>query len=142
MKALCATFSVLFALIVPLVASAEEPIKPDPVPAHPPAAEPPPSLKQYFFVMLMKGDKRDQDAETAKQLQAGHMAHMARNAASGKLMIAGPFGDDGDWRGILIYDVPDVDAAKALCAADPAVAAGRLKCEIHPWWSQPGSTLK
>jgi hypothetical protein len=30
----------------------------------------------------------------------------------------------------------------ALCAADPAVQAGRLVCDIHGWWTQQGVTLK
>ena len=59
-----------------------------------------------------------------------------------QLQIAGPFMDDGDWRGIFILDVPDRAAAEAMCNDDPAVKAGRLVCEIHPWLSQVGATLK
>lgn len=74
-------------------------------PAAPATPALPPGMKQYWFVMLKRGSKRDQSAEEAKQLQAGHMANMQAYATMGKLQIAGPFMDDGDWRGIFILDV-------------------------------------
>lgn len=114
--------------------------KPEPAAAATPAL--PPGMKQYWFVMLKRGPKRDHPAEEAKRLQAGHMANMQAYAEKGQLQIAGPFMDDGDWRGIFILDVPDRAGAEAMCADDPAVNAGRLVCEIHPWLSQTGATLK
>jgi uncharacterized protein len=102
----------------------------------------PPGMKQYWFVMLKKGPKRDQSAEEAQKLQAGHMANMSAYAERGVLQIAGPFMDDGDWRGVFILDVPDRAAAEAMCNDDPAVKAGRLACEIRPWMSQKGAMLK
>ena len=99
-------------------------------------------MKQYWFVMLKKGPKRDQSAEESKQLQAGHMANIEAYAKSGQLQIAGPFADDGDWRGIFILDVADRASAEKMCTDDPGVAAGRLSCEIHPWLSERGATLK
>lgn len=102
----------------------------------------PPGMKQYWFVMLKRGPKRDQSTEEVKQLQAGHMANIQAYATMGQLQIAGPFMDDGDWRGIFILDVPDRSGAQAMCDSDPAVKAGRLACEIHPWLSQVGATLK
>ena len=105
--------------------------------------EPVYEMKQYFFVMLSKGANRTQDSVTAAKIQEGHMAHIRETAQSGQLQIAGPFDDEtGDWRGILIYDVKTLDEAKALCAADPAVKAGRLVCDIRGWWAQQGATLK
>jgi uncharacterized protein len=102
----------------------------------------PPGMKQYWFVMLKKGAKRDHAAEEAQALQAGHMANIQSYADKGLLQIAGPFMDDGDWRGIFILDVPDRAGAEAICNDDSAVKAGRLICEIHPWLSQKGATLK
>jgi uncharacterized protein len=102
----------------------------------------PPKMKQYYFVMLKKGPNRANDEAGAKKIQEGHMAHIEATAKSGKLTVAGPFGDEGEWRGILIYDVATEAEAKALCDADPAVKAGRLVCEIHPWWTQTGATFK
>ena len=107
------------------------------------AAAPAHRMKQYFFVLLRSGPNRGQSQAEAVKIQEGHMAHIRETAASGQLQIAGPFDDEhGDWRGILIYDVKTIDEARALCAADPAVKAGRLVCDIHGWWAQQGSTLK
>ncbi len=120
--------------------AAEPPAPPQPAPAAAPAL--PPGMKQYWFVMLKKGPKRDHPPGEAQRLQAGHMANIQAWAERGQLQIAGPFMDDGDWRGIFILDVPDRAAAEAMCIDDPAVQAGRLVCEIHPWLSQKGATLK
>ena len=113
--------------------------------ASSPAAQPAPAhrMKQYFFVLLRSGPDRSQSKEQAAKIQEGHMAHIRATAQSGKLQIAGPFDDEnGDWRGILIYDVATLADARALCDADPAVKAGRLVCDIHGWWAQQGATLK
>ncbi len=134
-------------VVVPALAQSSTPaeaVKPasEAAPAAPAAPALPPGMKQYWFVMLKRGPKRDQPPEEVKQLQAGHMANIQAYATMGKLQIAGPFMDDGDWRGIFILDVPDRAAAEAMCNDDPAVKAGRLACEIHPWLSQKGATLK
>lgn len=107
-----------------------------------PAGEKDWEMKQYFFVMLSKGPNRAQDSTTAAKLQEGHMANINSMHEAGKLCIAGPFGDDGNWRGIFILDVKTMEEAKALIDKDPAVIAGRLKYEIHPWWGGVGSKLK
>lgn len=98
-------------------------------------------MREYFFVMLKKGPNRSQDSVTAMKLQEGHMGNITRMAEEGKLAIAGPFGDNGDWRGILILTVKTMEEAKIEVEKDPAVQAGRLIYEIHPWWSARGSKL-
>jgi uncharacterized protein YciI len=102
------------------------------------------TMKQYYFVMLVKGKDRDKITDTAviNKLQAGHMANMDRLAKEGKLMVAGPFGDDGNWRGIFILDCETEAEAKALLATDPAINAGRLDYEMHPWWTAMNSVFK
>ena len=108
-----------------------------------PATQPPPHIKRYFFVLLRSGPNRSQSKQEAEKIQAAHMAHIHETAQSGQLQIAGPFGKgSGDWRGILIYDVKTIDEARRLCDADPAVKAGRLVCDIHAWWTEPGAALK
>jgi uncharacterized protein YciI len=131
--------------ILPLsCVAAKEPAAPPEKSGQEPATAPalPPGMKQYWFIMLKKGPKRDHSPEEAKNIQAGHMANINTYAETGALHIAGPFMDDGDWRGIFILDVPDRAAAEKMCNDDPAVKAGRLVCEIHPWLSQPGAMLK
>ena len=66
------------------------------------------------------------------------MANIRAMWQARKLVIAGPMGDDGDLRGIFIFRVPTLEEAQALVASDPAVKAGRLAGEIHPWWIEKG----
>jgi uncharacterized protein YciI len=61
-------------------------------------------IRQYWFVMLMKGPNRTQDSASAAQIQRGHMANINRLYYEGKLKVAGPFGDGGNWQGIFIFD--------------------------------------
>ncbi len=103
--------------------------------------EPEWEMKQYFFVMLKRGPNRGQDSVTAMKLQEGHMANINRMAKEGKLAIAGPFGDNGDWRGIFIFDMKNMEDVKKEVEQDPAIQAGRLAYEIHPWWAGRGSKL-
>ena len=102
------------------------------------------TLKQYFFVMLKTGAKRDLIKDTAQinKIQAGHMANITRLHEAGKLLIAGPFGDDGNWRGIFIFDCQTKAEVEALLITDPAVKSGRLDYEVHPWWTKKGAVIK
>jgi uncharacterized protein YciI len=49
----------------------------------------------------------------------------------GILRFAGPFTDDTGGAAALL--VPSEDEAKAVLAADPAVTAGVMIPELHPW---------
>lgn len=89
-------------------------------------------IRLYWFVMLKKGPNRTHDSTTAAQIQAGHMENMNKMYYDGKLKVAGPFGDDGDWRGVFILDCATKEEAEELVKKDPAVVAGRLSYEIHP----------
>lgn len=103
-----------------------------------------PQMKQYWFVMVIKGKERDKLMDTAiiNRLQAGHLANIERMAKSGRLNIAGPFTDNGYWRGIFIFDCPTREEVERLLANDPAIVAGRLDYEIHPLWAMQGAILK
>jgi len=91
-------------------------------------------MRQYVMALLKAGSNRDRSPEEARQLQAGHMANINRLAAAGKLVLAGPFADDGPLRGIYIFDVATVAEAEALTKTDPAIQAGSLVMELHPWY--------
>ena len=101
-------------------------------------------LKEYYFVMLIKGPDRDKVTDTTiiNKIQAGHMTNMKRLADEGKLLVAGPFGDEGNWRGIFILDCATQEEAEKLLATDPAIKAGRLSYEIHPWWTAMNTVFK
>lgn len=94
-------------------------------------------VKEYWFVMLTKGNNRTQDSAAAAKIQEGHMANINRLYYEGKLKVAGPFGDEGNWRGIFIFDCKTKEEVESILQTDPAIAAGRLAYEIHSWWTAP-----
>ncbi|MGZ3920356.1 MAG: YciI family protein [Bacteroidia bacterium] len=91
-------------------------------------------MKKYVVAFLKAGPNRSQDSATAVQLQAAHMANIQRMADAGQLILAGPFMDGGDLKGIYIFNVETVEKAKELAETDPAIKAGRLVMELHPWY--------
>lgn len=91
-------------------------------------------MRTYVMAFLKAGPNRTQDKEKAAKLQAAHMANIGRLAQEGKLAIAGPFLDNGELRGIYIFNVTSVEEAKKLTETDPAIQAGSLVMELHPWY--------
>ncbi|MCR9173323.1 MAG: YciI family protein [bacterium] len=91
-------------------------------------------MRSYVMAFLKAGPNRSQSPEEAKELQAAHMANIGRLADEGKLVLAGPFLDDGELRGIYIFAVESIEEAEALTATDPAIQAGSLVMELHPWY--------
>ncbi len=96
-------------------------------------------LKSYYIVILKLGPHRDQDSATAAMIQKEHLENINRMAASGQLNVAGPFLDEGEMRGIFVFDVRSEEEVKLLVDNDPAVKAGRLIYEVHPWMTQQGT---
>lgn len=91
-------------------------------------------MKKYVMAFLKAGTNRSQDAEEAARLQKAHMDNIKRMADEGKLIVAGPFLDKGEVRGIYIFDVETVEEAQALTETDPAIQVGTLVMELHPWY--------
>jgi uncharacterized protein YciI len=89
-----------------------------------------------YFAFLKKGPNRkegDGDTPEVKELQKGHLANIGRLAETKKLIVAGPFGDDGNLRGIFVFRVASLEEAQELCATDPMIKIGRLTVELLPW---------
>ncbi len=99
-------------------------------------------MQQYFIAFLKRGPNRSQNKAEADSLQALHMEHLGRMYNEGYADISGPFGDDGDIRGITIYNTPTLEIADSLANMDPMVKSGRLVIEIHPWWAAKGFPLR
>ncbi len=91
-------------------------------------------MKPYVMAFLKRGPNRGQDSITAANLQKAHLQNITRMAREGKLVMAGPFMDDGELRGIYVFNVATLEEARALTETDPAVQAGRLVMELHPWY--------
>jgi len=99
-------------------------------------------VKQFWFVLLTKGNNRTQDSVTAAKIQQGHMANITRLYNEGKIKVSGPYGDDGNWRGIFVFDAATKEEVETLLTTDPAISSGRLSYEIHPWWTSPVGSFK
>jgi len=97
-------------------------------------------MRQYVMAFLLRGPNRSQDSAEAARLQRAHLDNIIRLAEEGNLVLAGPFMDNGDIRGIYIFNVTTVEEAEALTASDPAIQQGRLVMELHPWYGSAGLT--
>lgn len=98
-------------------------------------------MKPYVMAFLKSGPNRSQNPEEAAQLQKAHLENITRLAEAGKLVLAGPFLDNSDVRGIYIFNVATVEEARALTETDPAIQAGRLVMELHPWYGSAALPL-
>jgi uncharacterized protein len=93
-------------------------------------------LETVYLGFLKKGLNRkdgDDQVPEIQQLQKAHIANIQRLAKLGKLVVAGPFGDDGILRGIFVFRVGSLAEAQELCATDPMIKIDRLAVELHPW---------
>lgn len=91
-------------------------------------------MKTYYMVYLKAGKNRSQDSLTTAQIQRAHLDNISKLAAEGKLIVAGPFLDDTEVRGIFILNAKSMEEAMEWTQTDPAVKAGRLIMEVHPWY--------
>ncbi|TAI47717.1 YciI family protein [Flagellimonas allohymeniacidonis] len=99
-------------------------------------------MQQYFMAFLKNGPNREQSKAELDSLQVMHLTHLKRMYDEGFADISGPFGDNGDIRGITIYKVATLQEADSLANLDPMVKAGRLVIEVHPWWAAKGFPLR
>ncbi|MDQ1638042.1 MAG: uncharacterized protein QOF62_1381 [Pyrinomonadaceae bacterium] len=94
----------------------------------------PEKMTRVYLGFLSRGDKWTPEKSAAtEELQKAHLANIYRLAEMKKLVVAGPFGDDTPLRGMFVFRVASINEARELAATDPAVQAGRLKVDIHPW---------
>jgi len=94
----------------------------------------PQKMMTAYLAFLVRGDKwTPEKTPQTEAIQKGHMANIQRLADLKKLVVAGPFGDNGTLRGIFVFRVNSIEEARELAASDPAVQAGRLALQIHPW---------
>ena len=98
-------------------------------------------MKKYVMAFLKAGPNQDQDSATAAQLQRAHLDNIFRLADEGKLALAGPFLDGGELRGVYVFNVTTIEEAKALTETDPAIKAGRLVMELHPWYGSAATMM-
>ena len=91
-------------------------------------------LTMAYLAFLVRGEKwTPEKTPETEAIQKAHMENINRLAATKKLVVAGPFGDNGTLRGIFVFRAGSLEEARLLAETDPAVKAGRLALIFHPW---------
>jgi len=90
-------------------------------------------MKMYVMCFLKTGPLKVDDAKRA-ELMRGHFGMINRLAGEGKLILAGPFSEGGDFRGIYVFDVKTVEEAQKLTETDPSIKEGYFKVEFIKWY--------
>lgn len=99
-------------------------------------------MRAYVLVILKSGPKHMPQGAARDTMFARHFANIGRLAAAGKLVLAGPFGDNpAGWRGLFLLAVNDVDAARRLTATDPVIAQGEMIAEYHRWYGSAAAMM-
>lgn len=88
-------------------------------------------MRNYVLVILKTGPHRVPDGPARDKMFEGHFANIKRLAGAHKLVLAGPFGDKNDWRGLFVFAVETPDEAAALVATDPVIKSGEMVAEYH-----------
>ena len=93
------------------------------------------NMREYYFVELLRiSDRPKLDSVKTSRIQQAHLNNIDSLYKSGKLVLAGPFGDDKGG-GIIILKAKSLEEAIEMCEGDPAIKNGRLNYKIRPWWT-------
>jgi len=92
--------------------------------------------KQFIYVLHLAPRLYDDKAWRAEDKAAvdRHLANFKAAVQSGQLILAGRTRESGDKTfGIAIFEAADEAAAQKFMEADPAIAAGVMIAELHPF---------
>jgi len=96
-------------------------------------------VSAYYAGLLHRGPAWTPTRSAATDsLQAGHLANMGAMHQAGLLIGAGPMLDGGPFRGVWFFRADSIEQIRAHVARDPAIRAGRLRCDLEPWWGPRG----
>lgn len=91
-------------------------------------------MRSYVLVILKTGPQRVPDGEARTRMFEGHFANMNRLADEKKLVMAGPLDGVDGWRGLFVFNTPDVEEARRLVATDPVIVNGEMVAEYHKFY--------
>ncbi len=93
------------------------------------------NMRKYYLVELLRiPDRPVLDSLTSANIQTAHLNNIDSLHQAGKLVLAGPFGDDKGG-GIFILKAASLEEATEICESDPAIKNRRLNYTVRPWWS-------
>ena len=102
-----------------------------------PAQEPKPDKpKQFVYVLRLVPRLRSDSAWTKEDetVIGRHLTRFKEAIKTGQLILAGRTMEPGDKTfGIAIFEATDEAAARTFMENDPAVAAGLMTAELHPF---------
>ena len=82
------------------------------------------------------------DKDRLREVLSEHLAYQGRMEKSGNLVLAGPLSDESgeNWSGsgLIVYRAANLDAARALAAADPMHESGCRTFTIRRWLLNEG----
>jgi uncharacterized protein YciI len=93
-------------------------------------------LKQFVYVLRLVPRLYDNAAWTKEDTAAisRHFARFQHAIETGELILAGRTTEPGAKTfGIAIFQAPDEAAARQFMESDPAVVAGLMTAELHPF---------
>lgn len=100
------------------------------------AQTPQPKPKQFLYVLHLVPRLYDDKAWTTEDKAAvgRHFNRFKEAIKSGQLILAGRTTETGDKTfGIAIFEAADESAARKFMEEDPAVVAGVMTAELHPF---------
>lgn len=101
-------------------------------------------MRNYFLVILKTGenDAKITDKTKRSELFNGHMANIKRLSEEGKIIVAGPFGENNlQFRGLFIINAKDEAEVTGLLHTDPTVKEKIFGYDIVPWYGSAALPL-
>jgi uncharacterized protein YciI len=90
-------------------------------------------MTKYHLAFLRGKSGGDVQPASSQQIHLDHLWNIRRMLDSGRLVAAGPFVGNGEIRGVFVFATESIDEARAWAESDPAVKAGLMTVELHPW---------
>jgi uncharacterized protein len=101
------------------------------------AEQPKPDKPKQFIYVLRLVPRLHSDSAWTKDDEAAltrHFTRFKRAIETGELILAGRTPEPGDKTfGIAIFEAADETAARKFMESDPAVVAGLMTAELHPF---------
>jgi len=92
-------------------------------------------MKSYILAVLKTGSNKLEQGPERDNMFKGHFANINAMAESGKLVIAGPLGEnEKTYRGIFILNVKTIEEARELLKADPTISKNIFDVEYYEWY--------